>query len=132
MEARVMQALREHFRPEFLNRVDETIIFHALTRDELRRIVDLSAETLRRMLAERQLNLELTIAARDALADEGYDPHFGARPLKRTLQRRVQNPLAMRLLKGEFKPGDTVVVDFARGEFEFRADKPETVAAASR
>ena len=76
------------------------------------------------MLADRGITLTLTTAARDALADEGYDPHFGARPLKRTLQRRVQNPLAMKLLEGAFKAGDTVEVKFASGQYEFRAMKP--------
>jgi ATP-dependent Clp protease ATP-binding subunit ClpB len=125
MERRVERALRAHFRPEFLNRVDEIVVFHTLARGELRQIVDLHAEGLRRMLAERELGLVLTDAARDALAEEGYDPQFGARPLKRTLQRRVQNPLAMRLLQGEFQPGQTVRVDFAAGEFSFRVAAPE-------
>jgi len=127
MTRRVEAAVREHFRPEFLNRVDETVIFHGLTRADLRRIVDLHAEHLRAMLNERELGLELTDAARDALAEEGYDPHFGARPLKRTLQRRVQNPLAMKLLQGEFKPGQKVVVDYAGSEFTFKAAKGEKV-----
>jgi ATP-dependent Clp protease ATP-binding subunit ClpB len=96
------------------------VIFHTLSREDLRRIVDLSTESLRRMLAERQIGFELTAAARDALAAEGYDAHFGARPLKRVLQRRVQNPLAMKLLQGEFAPGQSVRVDVERGEFVFR------------
>jgi ATP-dependent Clp protease ATP-binding subunit ClpB len=121
METLIQRALREHFRPEFLNRVDEIIVFHALTRANLRAIVDLTAEGLRRLLAERELGLLITDAARDALAAEGYDPNFGARPLKRTLQRRVQNPLAMRLLKGEFKPGQTIEVDAHDGEYTFAA-----------
>jgi ATP-dependent Clp protease ATP-binding subunit ClpB len=125
MERRVERALRAHFRPEFLNRVDEIVVFHALARGELRQIVDLHAEGLRRMLAEREIGLVLTDAARDALAEEGYDPQFGARPLKRTLQRRVQNPLAMRLLQGEFGSGQTVRVDFAEGEYSFRVVAPE-------
>ena len=129
MESLIQRALREHFRPEFLNRVDETIIFHALTREELRAIVDLSVEGLRRMLAEREIGLTLSDAARDALAAEGYDPHYGARPLKRTLQRRVQNPLAMKLLKGEIRAGQTVEVDAANGEFTFRAATREAVHA---
>jgi ATP-dependent Clp protease ATP-binding subunit ClpB len=128
MERRVDRALRAHFRPEFLNRVDEIVVFHALTRVQLREIVDLQAESLKKMLAQRDLALTLTVAARDALADEGYDPQFGARPLKRTLQRRVQNPLAMRLLQGEFPPGGGVVVDFRDGAFTFAAQAP--VAAA--
>jgi ATP-dependent Clp protease ATP-binding subunit ClpB len=121
METLIQRALREHFRPEFLNRVDEIIVFHALTRVNLRAIVDLTADALRRLLAERELGLLITDAARDALAAEGYDPNFGARPLKRTLQRRVQNPLAMRLLKGEFKPGQTIEVDAHDGEYSFAA-----------
>jgi ATP-dependent Clp protease ATP-binding subunit ClpA len=124
IERRVDRALRAHFRPEFLNRVDEIVVFHALTRAQLREIVDLQAEGLKKMLAERELALTLTTAARDALADEGYDPQFGARPLKRTLQRRVENPLAMRLLQGEFKAGGAVVVDFRDGAFTFDAGSP--------
>ncbi len=121
MTRRVEAAVREHFRPEFLNRVDETVIFHGLTRQDLRQIVNLHAEHLRAMLNEREIGLELTDAARDALAEEGYDPHFGARPLKRAMQRQVQNPLAMKLLQGEFKPGQKVVVDYDGGAFTFRA-----------
>jgi ATP-dependent Clp protease ATP-binding subunit ClpB len=124
MERRVEQAVHEHLRPEFLNRIDETVIFHALSKEDLRRIVDLHATGLQRMLAERQLSLRLTDAARDALAEEGYDPHFGARPLKRALQRRVQNPLAMKLLRGEFTPGKEIEVDYERGAFTFRASVP--------
>jgi ATP-dependent Clp protease ATP-binding subunit ClpB len=132
MERRVQRAVREHFRPELLNRIDEVVVFHALSREDLRRIVDLAAESLRRMLAERDIGFELTPAARDALAEEGYDPHFGARPLKRTLQRRVQNPLAMELLRAGFKPGQTVVVDAAEGEFTFRAVDAAVAAGAAR
>jgi ATP-dependent Clp protease ATP-binding subunit ClpB len=121
MERRVDRALRAHFRPEFLNRVDEIVVFHPLSRDQLREIVDLQTEDLRRMLGERDLGLTITEAARDALVEEGYDPQFGARPLKRTLQRRVQNPLAMRLLQGGFKPGDTVAVDHREGAYVFEA-----------
>jgi len=125
MHRRVDRAVREHFRPELLNRIDEIVYFHALDEIDLRRIVDLAAESLRKMLHERELGLELTDRARDALAKEGYDPSFGARPLKRTIQRRVQNPLAMKLLQGEFKPGQAVVVDYEKGDFTFAAKKPE-------
>ena len=128
IERRIQEALRAHFRPEFLNRVDEVVVFHALTREELRRIVELNAEGLRRMLAEREIGITFTDAARDALVEEGYDPHYGARPLKRTLQRRVQNPLAMKLLQGEFKPGQTVEVGFARDGFTFKARKAQAAA----
>src|SRR3989442_6707981 len=95
LERRVEEALRHHFRPEFLNRVDETVIFHSLTRDHLRKIVDLQVESLRRTLADRRIGIVLSDAARDALAEEGYDPHFGARPLKRTIQRLVPKPRPM-------------------------------------
>jgi ATP-dependent Clp protease ATP-binding subunit ClpB len=104
------------------------VVFLALTRQDLRRIVDLNVEHLRKLLADRGLGLELSDAARDALAEEGYDPAFGARPLKRTVQRRLQNPLAMKLLSGEFKPGQVIEVDHARGEFTFRAGAREGVA----
>ncbi len=122
LEERVQAALRAHFRPEFLNRVDEIVTFHALRREDLRRVVDLQFEGLRRMLAERRIGLELTDSARDALAEEGYDAAFGARPLKRTLQRRVQNPLAMQLLQNRFRAGQTVLVDAERGEIVLRAE----------
>jgi ATP-dependent Clp protease ATP-binding subunit ClpB len=131
MERRVMQAVRQHFRPEFLNRVDEIVVFHALSRGDLRRIVDLQAESLQRMLHDREIGFRLTDAARDAIAEEGYDPHFGARPLKRTLQRRVQNPLAMKLLKGEFKPGQTVEVGYDGTEYRFSA-LPSAPASAAK
>jgi ATP-dependent Clp protease ATP-binding subunit ClpB len=129
MKRRVERALREHFRPEFLNRVDETVVFHALTKADLRKIVDLNVEGLKRLVAERDLDLELTDEARDALTEEGFDPQFGARPLKRTIQRRLQNPLAMKLLQGEFKPGQRVRVGYAKGEFTFTAEEavPATV-----
>ncbi|HEY2955398.1 MAG TPA: ATP-dependent chaperone ClpB [Candidatus Eisenbacteria bacterium] len=125
LERRIEEALRQHFRPEFLNRVDEIVIFHSLSRADLRKIVDLQVESLRRALAERQLAIELSDRARDALAEEGYDPHFGARPLKRTLQRLVQNPLAMKLLQGEFKPGQTIEIDYRKGAITFEARQEE-------
>jgi ATP-dependent Clp protease ATP-binding subunit ClpB len=115
-----MGVLREHFRPEFLNRVDEVIVFKPLTRDQLAAIVDIQVERLRRRLAERKIGLVLTDGARALLAERGWDPVYGARPLKRTIQRLVQDPLAMRLLQGEFAEGDTVVVDAEDGELTFR------------
>jgi ATP-dependent Clp protease ATP-binding subunit ClpB len=130
MERRVMQAVREHFRPELLNRIDEIVIFHGLTKDDLKHVVLLQTQALRSMLAERELGLEISDRALDALVEEGYDPHYGARPLKRTLQRRIQNPLAMKLLRGEFKPGQTVRVEFEKGEFRFEAVSPRAKAKA--
>jgi ATP-dependent Clp protease ATP-binding subunit ClpB len=107
----LMQELRNTLRPEFLNRIDEIMIFHPLGRAEIAKIVEIQSEHLRRRLAEKRIQLELTEAAKSLLAKEGYDPTFGARPLKRTIQRLVQDPLALRLLEGEFVEGDTVVVD---------------------
>jgi ATP-dependent Clp protease ATP-binding subunit ClpB len=128
MERRVQEALRGHFRPEFLNRLDEIIVFHSLTRADIRRIVEIQIASLRRLLAEREITLSLTDAARDALAEEGYDPHLGARPLKRTIQRRLQNPLAMRLLEGKFKPGQRIEVDYGGGEFVFETGSRQRAA----
>jgi len=127
-----MGVLRDHFRPEFLNRVDEVIIFRPLTREQLAAIVDIQVDQLRKRLAERKIGLVLTDAARGLLAERGWDPVYGARPLKRTIQRLVQDQLAMRLLRGEFGEGDTVRVDAADGELTFaRTEVPEAVAAGS-
>jgi ATP-dependent Clp protease ATP-binding subunit ClpB len=107
----VEEALRAHFKPEFLNRVDETIVFHQLGKDEIGRIVDIQLERVRRLLAERRIDLEVSDAARKLLAEKGYDPHYGARPLKRVIQRTLQDPLAMRILEGEFPEGSKVLAD---------------------
>ncbi|MGC4000351.1 MAG: ATP-dependent chaperone ClpB [Anaeromyxobacter sp.] len=127
-----LENLRAEFRPEFLNRVDDIVVFRPLTRADIGRIVEIQLARLRKLLEERQVTLELTEAAREAIADAGYDPVYGARPLKRALQRMIQDPLATRLLKAEFKAGDHVVVDegkdgnisFARGQ---RPVEPEVV-----
>ena len=105
---RSAEQLRDLFRPEFLNRIDEIVEFRALTREQLGEIVELQLERLRARLAERGLGLELTDAAKEHVAEAGWDPTYGARPLKRALQRLVENPLALRLLEGEFAEGDTV------------------------
>jgi ATP-dependent Clp protease ATP-binding subunit ClpB len=107
------------FRPELLNRIDEVVVFHQLKREQLGRIVEIQLGRLRSRLAEREIGLELTASAKTQLADEGYDPAYGARPLKRVIQHRIENPLASRLLAGEFGPGDTVRVDFAGASFSF-------------
>ncbi len=107
----VMKALHGHFKPEFLNRVDDVIIFHPLGKEQLVKIVDLRLEDLRRLLADRKISLELTDKAKELLFNEGYDPNFGARPLKRAIQKLVQDPLAMKILDGEVLHGDHVVVD---------------------
>jgi ATP-dependent Clp protease ATP-binding subunit ClpB len=110
-EAEVMRAVRGHFKPEFLNRVDEIVVFHRLTEADIERIVDIQVEQLADRLRARGLGLDLTEAARHWIAQTGYDPDFGARPLKRVLQREVADPIALSLLKGDFREGDTVVVD---------------------
>ncbi len=113
MRERVTAALRSHFKPEFLNRVDDVVIFNALGREQIGRILEIQLGLLRKRLAERRLSLELTPAALDFLAQRGYDPQYGARPLKRLIQREVQDPLAMRILQGEFAEGKTVKGDLA-------------------
>jgi ATP-dependent Clp protease ATP-binding subunit ClpB len=115
----VMAALRQHFRPEFLNRIDEIIIFHGLTKAHLKEIVEIQIQRLASLLAERHLEIELTDSAKALLAEEGYDPAYGARPLKRVIQRQVQDPLALRLLQGEFREGDHVRVDARDGHLTF-------------
>jgi ATP-dependent Clp protease ATP-binding subunit ClpB len=129
---RVMTELRQTFRPEFLNRVDDIVVFHRLGRGELDRIVELQLGRLRKLLRERDLELELKPEALTFLADKGYDPTYGARPLKRALMRYVQDPLAKRLLSGEFAPGDTIVVGRGNGdELVFSRKRTTHVAAVS-
>jgi ATP-dependent Clp protease ATP-binding subunit ClpB len=118
----VMQELRTTLRPEFLNRIDEVVIFTPLDRGQLSKIVDIQLAHLRRRLAERRIELEVTDAAKEVLGREGYDPTFGARPLKRTIQRLVQDPLALRMLEGEFREGDVVVVDADGDALTFRRE----------
>jgi len=132
MKRQVTDALRAQFRPEFLNRVDEIIVFHPLTNDDLSKIVDLLIGGLQRRLTEQDLTLELTDAARATIVREGTDPAYGARPLKRTIQRLVENPLARALLRGEFSPGDTIVVDAdpVSGTLVFTSGRSTVVAEA--
>jgi ATP-dependent Clp protease ATP-binding subunit ClpB len=111
MREQVLEALRRHFRPEFLNRVDEVVVFRALTEAELEKIVDIQLEGLRRRLAERRITLEVSEAARAHVARVGYDPVFGARPLKRVIQREVETPVARLLVAGKLRDGGKVRVD---------------------
>ena len=111
MERRVMEALRAQFKPEFLNRVDETILFHQLERKHLARIVEIQLARVQKLLEERRIELEVSDEAKTLLADKGYDPHYGARPLKRVIQRMLQDPLAMKILEGEFPEGSKIRVD---------------------
>ena len=115
----VTEALREHFRPEFLNRIDEIIFFHSLDRQHMKRIIEIQIAGLMKRLEERKIHVVLTDGAKDQLVQEGYDPMYGARPLKRTIQRRVLDPLALRVLEGDFREGDTVIVDAGTDGLKF-------------
>jgi len=119
LKAEVEKALRQTFRPELLNRVDDIIVFDPLTEEDLKRIVELMLKDVRERLSDRQVDLELTEAAKEALVKEGFDPVFGARPLRRTIERRVANPLSVRILSGDFAEGDTALVDYRDGEYVF-------------
>ncbi len=119
MKSEVMEILAQHFRPEFINRVDDTVVFHPLSRDQIRVIVDIQLEYLRARLADRDMSIELSETARDRLANAGYDPVYGARPLRRAIQQQVEDPLAQAILKGSFGPGDTIRIDSGEQELKF-------------
>jgi ATP-dependent Clp protease ATP-binding subunit ClpB len=125
-------ALRQHFRPEFLNRIDDVIVFHPLARADIRQIIDIQLQSLLRRLADRKVHLDLTDRARDILIEEGYDPVYGARPLKRVLQRRLLDPLALGVLEGRFGEGDTVAVDAGRDGLTLERAPAKTKAAETR
>jgi ATP-dependent Clp protease ATP-binding subunit ClpB len=129
VEARVRDRLKDHFRPEFLNRVDEIIVFRQLSREDLASIVDLQLAGLRKQLAERKLQLEITPEARAMLIEEGYDPVYGARPLKRVIQRRLQNPIALELLQGGWHEGDTIRAERQGSELKFSRSAPMAASA---
>jgi ATP-dependent Clp protease ATP-binding subunit ClpB len=131
MKQAVLEEMRAHFRPEFLNRVDEIVVFHALSEEHLKEIVEIQLGRLRKRLAERHIELELTDAAKDHIVRVGYDPSYGARPLKRTIQKEIETPLGRRLLQGEIRDGQTVEVDYdpARRELTFNARVQDPVAA---
>ncbi len=120
----ITQVLQAHFRPEFLNRVDEIVIFHALRKEHLGGIVDIQLRRVSKLLAEKDYHLHVTEAAREYLAEVGYDPAFGARPLKRAIQRELQDPLALRILNGDFKPGDSIQVERGQNGLTFTAAVP--------
>ena len=121
----VMRALRRHFRPEFLNRIDDVVVFHPLTREHIRRIVDVQLKRLSARLAEKRITIQMTDAARDLLAQQGFDPTYGARPLKRVIQRMVLDPLAIEILEGRVEDGDSVTVDAAGEHLTFSSDDRE-------
>ena len=115
----VKERLKEHFRPEFLNRIDETVYFEALTLDDLNKIVDIQVNYLRNLLQERKIDFEITPDAKDKLALEGYNPIYGARPLKRVIRQKIENPLSKAILKGEFTDGDKIIIDVKDDEIIF-------------
>jgi ATP-dependent Clp protease ATP-binding subunit ClpB len=125
----VIQVLRDTFKPEFLNRIDDIVVFKQLSKEQISKIIDVQLEKLRAMLAERGVNIELDQSAKDLLVQEGYDPVYGARPLKRAIQTLVQNPLAVRLLKGEILSGQTVRVTVKDGQLQFAPVQGEQKAA---
>jgi ATP-dependent Clp protease ATP-binding subunit ClpB len=125
-----MEIVGQHFRPEFLNRIDDVVVFHPLQAEQIRKIVDIQLEYLRRRLGEREIELVLDDSARGRLAEAGFDPVYGARPLKRAIQQQLENPLAQRILAGDFGPGDRVEVSAPDiGQLTFtRADAAEAAA----
>jgi ATP-dependent Clp protease ATP-binding subunit ClpC len=131
-QEQVEKALREAFRPEFLNRIDEIIVFEPLTEKELSQIVELLLRDVANRLSDRKVEVEVTEAAKAELVKEGYDRVYGARPLKRTIQRRIENPLAKRILGSEFGEGDVIRVDYNGEEFRFEKAGHHEVAPESR
>ena len=126
IEAHVKSLLKKHMRPELINRIDDTVIFHQLGKEDLAGIVEIQMANLRRRVADRDITIELSADAMKALASEGYDPQFGARPLKRVIQNRIENALATRLLTGEFTEGDAIVIDYEMENFVFRTTNETT------
>ena len=124
-----MEVVREAFRPEFLNRLDEVILFHRLFRDHMSGIVDIQLERLLALLGDRKINLDIDDRARTWLADQGYDPVYGARPLKRVIQRALQNPLATQILEGKIKDGDTITVSAGKENLTINGEDVEGWAA---
>jgi ATP-dependent Clp protease ATP-binding subunit ClpB len=119
MKAAVMGVVGSHFRPEFINRVDESVVFHPLLREQIREIADIQLASLKKRLADRELTLEISDDFMDMLASSGFDPVYGARPLKRAIQREMENPLAQGILAGDFEPGGHIVADFVDGSAKF-------------
>lgn len=123
IEAHVHEVLRKVFRPEFLNRIDEVIVFHILTKDDLKKIIDIQLTFVAKRLADRKIKVAFTENAKKLLIEEGYDPAYGARPLKRTIQQRLENPLAAELLAGKFADGDSIKIDADAHKFIFEKAK---------
>ena len=121
IKATVMGEVQQHFRPEFINRIDDTVVFHPLAREHMAKIAGIQFEVLKARLAEQEVSIELSQEAIDALVEEGYDPVYGARPLKRVIQKQIENPLAQRILAGDFPPGSTIQVGLEGDGFSFQA-----------
>jgi ATP-dependent Clp protease ATP-binding subunit ClpB len=130
MKASVMTVVSGHFRPEFINRIDDVVVFHPLGREQIRAIADLQIAILRKRLAEREIGLELTDAALDQIGTAGFDPVYGARPLKRAIQTQLENPLAQEILAGRFGPGDVIQVKAVDGRLIFTAGSGDAASAA--
>ena len=128
MREAVNQELRLNFKPEFLNRIDDVVIFHQLTQEQIGKIIDVQLERLREMLQERNIVLVLDSSARELLMLEGYDPSYGARPLKRAIQSHIQNPLAVKLLQGEIAPGQVIKVSASGEKLEFKTEAAAATA----
>jgi ATP-dependent Clp protease ATP-binding subunit ClpB len=123
MKSAVMEIVQQNFRPEFINRIDDIVVFHPLGAEEIRQIVEIQLLYLRKRLGERDIEFSLDAKARDHLAEAGYDPVYGARPLKRAIQQQVENPLAQAILRGEFGPGDRIRATVKGGQIAFEKDK---------
>jgi len=123
MKSAVMEIVQQHFRPEFINRIDDIVVFHPLGNEQIRQIVDIQLGYLRKRLLERDIELKLDDKARDLLGEAGYDPVYGARPLKRAIQQQIENPLAQQILKGTFAPGDRIVTTVRDGELVFEKQR---------
>ena len=130
MKAAVMEVVSGHFRPEFINRIDDVVVFHPLGREEIRAIAGLQIEILRQRLLEREITLEMTVAALDMIGEAGFDPVYGARPLKRAIQAQLENPLAQEILAGRFGPGSLVKVEVDAGQLTFSAGQDAAESAA--
>ncbi len=119
MKSAVMEIVQQSFRPEFINRIDDIVVFHPLGSSQIRAIVDIQLLYLRKRLQERNMDLVLDDSARDLLGESGFDPVYGARPLRRAIQQQIENPLAQRILQGGFVPGDTIRISASAGELQF-------------
>ena len=122
MKASVMEIVSQQFRPEFINRIDDVVVFHPLQQSQIRRIADIQIDYLRRRLRERDLGLEVSEAALDKLGEAGFDPVYGARPLKRAIQQLLENPLAQEILAGKYQPGSIIEVDYQNQQINFKAN----------